>query len=486
MTDYQKIFDDMVERLNKKNSEDISNVIKAFNYAKKLHAEQFRKSGEPYILHPIQVAEILEKLNFNTDVISAALLHDTVEDCGVSVEDIEHTFNKNISQIVDAVTAIEQGNFKPDSDDIYANTDDFLKLAMEDKTYQKLITIGKTNKFGFYIKFADRLNNLQTIGPFPRYKKEAKILETRKWIIPLAKLLKSKYFYNNLRNYCFIIEHENEPNYFELYNQYLSHLKKYIVNLKHMLEIESINYIKSLKHSNSLFSIIIEPKTELEVFNEISKYFDISKLSSVKGSDFVSVPNYNIYIILNDEIKQNNQEFLYNLISNTSLSDLLKIVNIKTDIFGNIGLIVKDNTRNLIEISLMSKKEYTEMQNGTISGTDIDLVDETLASGVETNYITVYTHTNERIKIPAKSTVLDFAFRLHKDIGFSCKFAYINGSPQRTPIYERLHDGDKVEIVCELDENNLNKNIAELRWLAYCKNESTQRILIKYFEKKYN
>ena len=125
----------------------------------------------------------------------------------------------------------------------------------------------------------------------------------------------------------------------------------------------------------------------------------------------------------------------------------------------------------------MSKKEFTEMQNGTTSGTDIDFVDETLASGVETNCITVYTHTNERIKIPAKSTVLDFAFRLHKDIGFSCKFAYINGSPQRAPIYTRLNDGDKIEVVCELDENNLNKNIAELRWLAYCKNENTQRIL---------
>ena len=197
MTDYQKIFDDMVQRLNQKNSEDVANVIKAYNFAKKLHSKQFRKSGEPYILHPVQVAEILEKLNFNTDVISAALLHDTVEDCGVTIQELEQTFNKNISQIVDAVTAIEQGDFKPDADDIYANTDDFLKLAMEDKTYQKLITIGKSNKFGFYIKFADRLNNLQTIGPFPRYKKEAKIQETRKWIIPLAKLLKSKYFYFN-------------------------------------------------------------------------------------------------------------------------------------------------------------------------------------------------------------------------------------------------------------------------------------------------
>ena len=477
----------MISRLNQKNSEDISNVVKAFGYAKELHKNQFRKSGEPYILHPVQVAEILEKLNFNTDVISAALLHDTVEDCGITVEQLTQKFNKNIAQIVDAVTAIQNENFKPDADDIYANTDDFLKLAMEDKTYQKLIAIGKLNKFGFYIKFADRLNNLQTIAPFARYKKEAKIQETRKWIIPLAKLLKSKYFYDNLKDLCFQIEHESEAQYFE---QYFGHIKSILPNMQNIqqeLELETNNYLKSLKQNNSLYKVIIEPKTSLEIFNSISKFFDINKLSSIKQSNFISVPTYNVYIVLNENIKNTkNTEFLYNMISNTNLKNIINIVGASQDSLNNFSLIAKDKIRNLLSISLLSKKEYTEIQNGTTSGTDIDFVDETIAGGVETNFITVFTHTNERIKIPAKSTVLDFAFRVHKDIGFSCKYAFINNSPQREPIYTRLNNGDKIEIVCELDENNMNKNIAELRWLAYCKTEYTQRILIKYFEKKYN
>lgn len=487
MTDYQKIYEDMINNLNKKNSEDISNVVKAFNYAKELHKDQFRKSGEPYILHPVEVAKILEGLNFNTDVICAALLHDTVEDCGITVEELSKKFNKNIAQIVDAVTAIQNENFKPDADDIYANTDDFLKLAMEDKTYQKLIAIGKLNKFGFYIKFADRLNNLQTIAPFARYKKEAKIQETRKWIIPLAKLLKSKFFYDNLKNMCFCIENEEEKYYFDSYTRFVNTTKKPMYDLKNEIELETNNYLKSLKQNNTLFDVIVEPKTQLEIFNSISKFFDINKLSSVKPSNFISVPTYNIYIVLNDNLKNTkNIEFLYNMITNTNLSDFIQVVGANSDTLDNFSLVTKDKIRNLINISLMSKKEYTEMQNGTISGTDIDYVDETIAGGVETNFITVFTHTNEKIKIPAKSTVLDFAFRVHKDIGFSCKYAYINNSPQRAPIYTRLNSGDKIEIVCELDENNMNKNIAELRWLAYCKTEYTQRILIKYFEKKYN
>ena len=119
-------------------------------------------------------------------------------------------------------------------------------------------------------------------------------------------------------------------------------------------------------------------------------------------------------------------------------------------------------------------------------GSDIEIVDETIANEIVTDYITVLTRSNQKLKIPANSTVLDFAFKLHNDIGFSCKFAYINDSPIKSPIYTKLNEYDKVEIICEQDLNGFNNNIAELRWLAYCKNETTQRILIKFFEKKYN
>lgn len=155
----------------------------------------------------------MEERDFNTDVICGALLHDTVEDCNVTIDELKSTFNHQIAQIVDAVTAIRKENFLPDSNNIFTDTKDFLKQAVEDSTYQKLISIGKNNKFGFYIKFADRLNNLSTIACFPKYKKEAKILETEKWLIPLAKLLKSRYFYYKLTNGCFCVD-TKMTNYF--------------------------------------------------------------------------------------------------------------------------------------------------------------------------------------------------------------------------------------------------------------------------------
>ena len=175
MSDYKQIFSNMLEDLKKKNSIDIANVVKAFHFAEEKHSGQFRKDGTPYIIHPVEVAKILEERDFNTDVICGALLHDTVEDCNVTIDELKSTFNHQIAQIVDAVTAIRKENFLPDSNNIFTDTKDFLKQAVEDSTYQKLISIGKNNKFGFYIKFADRLNNLSTIACFPKYKKEAKI-----------------------------------------------------------------------------------------------------------------------------------------------------------------------------------------------------------------------------------------------------------------------------------------------------------------------
>ncbi len=488
MNNYEIIFDRIINNLKKKNSLDISNVIKAYNFAKQKHENQFRKSGEPYILHPVEVASILEHLDFNTDVISSALLHDTVEDCGVSIKNIEKTFNKQIAEIVDAVTAITKENFMPDNENLFSNTDDFLKQALEDKTYQKLISIGKNNKFGFYIKFADRLNNLQTIKVFPKYKKEAKINETKKWIIPLAKLLKSKYFYDNLKNECFLISTEDEnKDFVNYYNRYIQNTKNYITQLKEEIQREVNLYIKSLKTNISLYKVIVEPKTHLEIYNDITAHFEISKLTKIKESNFINVPTYNIYIIFNQKQQSKNyMELLCDILSNTNLSQKLKPINLSYDTFNNSYLVVKDNIRNLFSISCMSRQHFTEIQNGTIVGTDVDIIDETMAGGVVTNFITVFTPSKEKIKIPSHSTMLDFAFKLHNDIGFSCKYAYINDSPNKSPIYTRLNNGDKVEIVCELDKNELNVNIAELRWLAYCKNESTQRVLIKYFEKKYN
>lgn len=486
MTNYEQKINNIVSNLKAKNSADIYNVVKAYNFAKDKHDGQFRKGGDPYIIHPVEVAEILENLDFNTDVIASALLHDTVEDCGVTIKDIEINFNKQIAEIVDSVTAITKDNYTLDKDNIFAEQD-FLKLAVDDKTYQKLISLGKQNTFGFYIKFADRVNNLRTIDSFAKYKKEAKVKETEKWIIPLAQMLKTKFFYDTLTNLCFLITNEDKSSSFlHSYKRYLENTEIQKEKIIRFLTNEILSFLPSLKSNLSLFKVIIKPKTEKQVFEEISKRFEISNLEKVKESNFVFVPIYDIYIVFNENINNfHNLSFLYELITETNIKKMLSCIGFSQDELGNQFLQVKDNVRNLYDITLLSRHQYTVMQNGTIKGTDIDMLDETVAGRIDTKYISIITPSEEKIKIPENSTVLDFAFKLHNDVGFSCKYAFINNSPNRSPIYTKLNDGDKVEIVCEL-KDNMNINIATLKWLAYCENENTKRTLIKYFEKKFN
>lgn len=485
--DYEKIYETMIEELRTKNSPDISYVVKAFNFAKEKHKDQFRKSGEPYILHPVEVAYILERQDFNSDVICSALLHDTVEDCNVTIEELAKMFNPQVAKIVDSVSAITKETFSEDPDNIYSDTKDFLKYALEDKTYQKLISIGKENKYGFYIKFADRLNNLQTIGVFPWYKKEAKVLETEKWITPLTELLKSKFFYDNLTNECFKLKNSKfKSDFFDYYNRYLTDTEFTINRLKNQISDDINVYLHSHKINSTLYKVIITPKTELEVYNSIVAFYDITSISKIKQSNFNFISTYNIYLIFNEqkEIKEYMQ-FLYSLIDNSNLATYFSFTNQNVDHFGNYFLSLKDKIRINYDCICLSRYQYTQMQNGTIEGTDVDYVDDSSSGGIVSNFITVYTKSGEGIKIPQGSTVLDFAFKLHNDIGFSCKYAFINSSPNKSPIYTKLNNSDQVEIVCET-ENGLNLNISQLRWLAYCKNESTQKILIKYFERKYN
>lgn len=484
---YVKVYNDIISSLTKKKSEMIVNVEKAFLFAEKKHEGQFRKGGDPYILHPLCVAQILEQLDFNTDVIASAILHDTVEDCGVTIEEISQNFNPQIAQIVDGVTAITKDEFKADSDDIYTNTTEFLKLAIDDKTFQKLISIGKNNKFAFYIKFADRLNNLESLFVFPRHKQIAKIEETQKWVIPLAKLLKTRFFTRKLENFCFVVKHlETIGEFIKFYNRYFEITKEEVEQNKDFL-FQAINsHLRSIKAKFTLSEIIIEPKTEMEIFENIKSYYDINKFNKIKESNFNFIPTYNMYFVFNKNInKATLKNIMFDIINELKLKNLFSFFGVKYDEFKNEFLSIRNNTSLIFDTIALSYSDYTQITNGTTEGTDIDIIDDNTSGEIPTNFITVYTRSGEPIRLSYGSTILDFAFKIHKDIGFACKYAHLNNLQTKIPIYTKLKAEDKVEIICERDENNLLKNIAELKWIAYANNESTQRRLIKYFEKKY-
>lgn len=486
--DYKKQFDQIILNLKNKKSERIFNVEKAFELAEHLHEGQTRKSGEKYITHPVAVASYLEKLDFDADVISAALLHDVVEDCGYSVKDIEQNFNKSIAQIVDAVSAYTKEDYTYEQDIVYDNAD-FLKLSLEGKTYHKLYNIGKENRFAFYIKFADRLHNLITIGSMLDYKRQEKVKETEKWILPICEILKTSYFYYHIKSECFKISNEKRiANFLEEYNRLTNLLKTVNEELKDDLFQLTSSFIAKNKLKDTLFKIEIIPITEEQIFDDITAKLQMKSLTQIKPNHLLSVPMHDIFLIVNDVQTPNNlTNLLFEMLEDKQFNSRLKIADFVVDEKFNVSyFVVEDNDKNKYRLTMLYYADYLKLLDGTTEGTMVEYIDADSFSKVDTNYINVKTRNNEVVKMPAGSTVLDFAFKIHNDIGFSFKYALINDSPNHMPQYTKLTEGDKIQIFCETDQaTNQNIYVAQIKWLAYVYTEYAKRILIRYFEKKF-
>ena len=231
-----------------KNDNSTDMITKAYECAKVMHKNQMRKDGSLYISHPVEVAIMLANLGFDENVVSAALLHDVVEDCDCSLETITEMFNSKVANMVDCVSAIDSAKFVFDKDDIYEDVN-FEKASIEEQSFKKLINIGKNNPLGFCIKFADRLHNLRTIDSFDYNKQLEKVKETEKWIIPIAKILSTEYFYRAIKNECFKIKHKFDgQEFFEQYKNYHNSNAVNIENLNIKLhEIFSNTSIKTIK-----------------------------------------------------------------------------------------------------------------------------------------------------------------------------------------------------------------------------------------------
>ena len=165
--------EDLLIKLNEYNKEEIEIVRKAYEYAKTLHEGQYRQSGEPYIIQPLNVAYILADMHADRDTVCAGLLHDTLEDTNTSKEDIALNFNNNIANLVDGVTKLSKMNFLSKKEENYANT-------------RKIITGITEDVRIIIIKLADRLHNMRTLQYKVEFKQKENSLETMEIFVPLA------------------------------------------------------------------------------------------------------------------------------------------------------------------------------------------------------------------------------------------------------------------------------------------------------------
>ena len=187
-----KLFVDFISKVSKYNPDGVNTVKKAYKYAKYLHEGQYRQSGEEYIIHPVNVANILAEYHADTDTLCAALLHDVLEDCSdkTSAKDITEMFNGDVTNLVDGVTKMSKMNFSTKNEAKVANT-------------RKIIT-GLTNDVRIIIiKLADRLHNMRTLEFKSEYKQRENAVETLEIFVPMAQFLGIYKMKNELEDISF-------------------------------------------------------------------------------------------------------------------------------------------------------------------------------------------------------------------------------------------------------------------------------------------
>lgn len=448
-------------------------IKKAYNKAKELHKDQKRKDGTPYLTHPVEVALILAKLDFDENVIAGALLHDTIEDCEYTPDEMKEDFNETVFKLVDCVSAIDKTKYVFDKENLYEDTE-FVKSSAEEQTFIKLITLGKKSPSGFAIKFADRLHNLRTIETFAYPKQLEKVRETEKWVLPIAKALKSEYFYRAIKNECFKIVNKYSVEHF------LEHYKIY--HNSNQKNIDSLYFrLKEVFSSSSIKNIKIKNIREYKVYEDLTKLYKKVDLTRISQGQILKVANYNIFMMYEGVSHKNATEQIITLLQGKMN---LRIIDTKIGGFtGKMYLQVEDEFKNKYNIYVVTESEYAVIKVGSVDGQNLDKLDEDNINALDSDYIRVKTRSGEIKYIANGSTALDFAFKLNKDIGFAFKYAIVNDSKTKLPPYTKLNDGDKVEIVTDKNPNNNLKNNAQLKWFMYVNTDLAKKHLIKWFEK---
>ena len=462
--DKEKVEEEMIEQafqqllndyLATKHRKRIEIITKAFNFANQAHKGIKRRSGEPYIMHPLAVAQIVcNEIGLGSTSICAALLHDVVEDTDYTVEDIENIFGPKIAQIVDGLTKISGGIF---GDRASAQAENFKKLLLTMSNDIRVILI----------KIADRLHNMRTLGSMLPNKQYKIAGETLYIYAPLANRLGLYKIKTELENLSFKYEHPEEYAEIEeklnataaerdkVFNDFTAPIRTQLdkMGLKYRIlaRVKSIYSIwnkMQTKHVpfEEIFDllavrIIFEPRNEEEELNDcFDIYVSISKIYKPHPDrlrDWVSHPKANGYQALHVTLMGNNGQWIEVQIRSERMNDVAEqgfAAHWKYKEGGG------SEDEGELEKWLKTIKEILDDPQPDA----IDFLD-TIKLNLFASEIFVFTPKGELKTMPQNSTALDFAFSLHTDIGSHCIGAKVNH--KLVPLSHKLQSGDQVEIL---------------------------------------
>lgn len=425
-------------------------IRKAFELALESHKDMRRKSGEPYIYHPIAVAQIAaEEIGLGPTSIVCALLHDVVEDTSVTLEDIEAQFGKKVAKIIDGLTKIS-GVFDPNS-------------SIQAENFRKMLLTLADDVRVILIKLADRLHNMRTMEFMSRHKQLKIASETSYLYAPLAHRLglyaiKSELEdlsmkYTDPDTYKFIAKKLNEKK-----AEREKYIEDFITPIQEILTEQNIN-AEVFGRPKSIYSIWNKMRKKSIPFEEV---YDLFAIRIIIDTEYENEKTecWKVYSIVTD-LYRPNPDRLRDWISTPKANGY---ESLHTTVMGPKGqwVEVQIRTKRMNEIAEKGFAAHWKYKESTSdNGLDqwiqkvrdilsnpeqnaLDFLDD-FKMNLFSDEVFVFTPKGTLIQLPNGATALDFAFEIHTDIGATCIGAKVNH--KLVPLSHRLQNGDQVEII---------------------------------------
>ncbi len=463
------------------NEEDLKLIKSAYDYAYKKHFGQKRISGDDYITHPLNVAWILTEINADAYAISAALLHDTIEDSDSTKEDIEAHFGSTIALLVDGVTKINKIKFSSETEQIAAN--------------QRKILVGLSEDVRvIIIKLADRLHNMRTLYVMSEEKQKRKAKETLEILTPIAHRIgiykiKSELEDLSLRYlkpdaYYDVVEKLNikKTARDEAVNKMMSEVSELLTshNIVHEIKgrsksiysiYQKLNKGKKFDDIYDILALRVFVNTEQECYLALglihSKYKPVPK----RFKDYIAMPKTNLYQSLHTTVFGIDGELFE-----------IQIRTYEMDKIAEYGIAshwsYKENKdgsiKDVMDQKLQLFRSIIELNDETTS--NIDFVDSIKKDVLTSDVIYVYTPKGDVIELPEKSTPVDFAYKVHSEVGDTMVGAIVNDNI--VPLNYELKTGDIIKI-------NTNKSSKPSKdWLNFVITSQARNRIKSYYTKQ--
>ena len=466
-----------------KDKKELEMIKKAYDYAYKIHDGEKRLSGEDYIVHPLNVAYILTKIHSDYETLCAALLHDVIKMDNIDVKELEDEFGKDIAKLVKEVDKINRLSLSADSE--------------YQINYYKKILVGLCEDVRvIIIKLADRLHNMTTLWAIPEDKQKEKAKETLEILAPIAHRLGIHYLKSELEDlslryykpdvYYDIVTRlnntkvERDSNVLLMKDSITTLLNEH--GIKHEIKgrsksIYSIyNKMQNGKKFEEIYDILalrVYVNTESECYLTLGLIHSKFKPLSKRFKDYIAMPKENMYQSLHTTIFGVGGE-LYEIQIRTYEMDKIAEYGIASHWAYKEHLNESVAIKNVMEQKLQMFRNIIE-SNKDEALSDEDFVNNVKKEALESD-IYVYTPKGDVIELPLGSTPIDFAYKVHTNIGDMMVGAIVNDNI--VPLDYKLKDGDIVKI-------NINKNSKgpSKEWLNIV-NTSQARNRIKSFYTK--